>query len=277
MYKQIIKDNQQNVDLLNIKRVKFKNKLWNPINFDKISHVDTHSWFNIIKKESNNKINNLKFIKSEKLEVPSFKCKKIIIKPSIYQRKILLNWLNAYIKMKNETIKFLKTKSFNNEKLILNFKILRTKYLKDIKELVWENTQLQNYKNNTKINKHILDCAIKDVCTMYKSCLTNMENKNIKHFRIRYIKQTKPKKILKLETGLFSKKINGFCVTIPGEMKMNNNFDCKKIKHESTLQYNSYTNRFVLLVPKDIENEDNDVKNKLNIAIDPGIRPFLHP
>ena len=278
MYKKIKEDNQKNIDLLNIKRVKFKNELWTPNSFDKVTTIKTNSWFNISKKYKNIQSQDFDFIKSEKLDTPSFKCKKVIVKPSKFQTNVLLKWMESYVRMENETIKFLKMRQFNGEPIITNFKVIRTKYLKNIKEIIWNHTQLPNCEHNTKINKHILDNAIKDVCTMYKSCFANMKSNNIKHFRVRYIKQNKPKKIIKLESGLFSKKIKGFCVNVLGEIEMNgNDFDSKKIGHTCTLQYNSNINIFILYVPVDVKvNKNNETDNKLNIGIDPGITPFLN-
>lgn len=278
MYKKIRENNQQNIDLLNTKRAEFKNKLWNPISFDKVTDTKTNSWFDISEKYNHNCSHDFDFIKSDKLDVPTFKCKKVVVKPSKFQTDVLLKWMESYIRMENETIKFFKKRHFDHEPTITNFQVIRTKYLKGVKETIWKNTQLPNYKHNTKINKHILDEAIKDVCTMYKSCFANMKANNLKHFRVRYIKQNKPKKIIKLESRLFSKEIEGFCVSVIGEIEMNgDNFDSKNMKHTCTLQYNANRNNFTLYVPIDINEDINEEKNdKLNIGIDPGITPFLN-
>jgi hypothetical protein len=87
----------------------------------------------------------------------------------------------------------------------------------------------EQLSGETKINKHLLDEAIKHNVTMYKLCITNMKDKNIKDFRIRPLNKDKRRKNLIIESNLISKNKNGFCVSVLNEMKTENNFTPLKI------------------------------------------------
>ncbi len=126
---------------------------------------------------------------------------------------------------------------------------------------------------------HILDGAIKLACTSYKSAISNLRNKNIKHFRIRYLKQTKKSKILDVELQYFSKKYNSFCQNVLGKHMKTDGFDLSEIRtnslygHDCKLHYNINSNRFTLFIPikeKSLKNNKKDF-----ISIDPGVRTFI--
>ena len=165
--------------------------------------------------------------------------------------------------MYNQTIKFFKKQKTTNDKIKLNFMEIRTKYMKEIKENIYK---------TTGIPSHTLDYAIKDACTMYKSALTNIKNKNIKHFRLRYIKKNKCSKIIKLEKTSFSKNKKTFCKKLLGnEMKASKEFN---VTCDCTLQYKY--GKFILLSPIKIQKSKEKTKKYPTISIDPGIRtPYM--
>ena len=70
----------------------------------------------------------------------------------------------------------------NNEKRICDWKFIRTHKMIDVKKKITE---------QYKIPSNTVDGAFMDICRNFKSCLSNLKNKNIKHFNLRYIKQTK--------------------------------------------------------------------------------------
>jgi len=243
------------------------NEPWNSNTIKSYSFL-SHSWFDINVSVNKNKCfdEHYKF-DTEKLKPVTHKCIKQIIIPNIEQKKILLSWMDEYAKMYNDTLKVLKKLQYDNKKIILDFQTVRTEYMKNIKESILRTSQIPS---------HTLDYAIKDVCTSFKSAITNLRNKNIKHFRIRYLKQSKPQKILKLEQSAFGKNKKTFCPTVFGEkINTNNDTDFSDVECGATLLYNYRNNRFTLLKPTKVNMENNESKMYKYISLDPGIRTFL--
>ena len=300
------------------KVITYTDQIWIPKNIKKVKNKNSESWFDI--KETyytdKKKFPNIKNIKKNVDEY--IKCNKYQIIPNKKQKKILLRWLECYIKMYNETLRFIrkmeytnndaqfnkkrrtfnkkkrlfqerkrafnkiktlhdredrkllkmienfknnknkltinirkkridiirqkkeefnKTKKIYNKKLekygyykhifdkkekkfnaikkkhnkimkdFYNSKTLRTKYMKEIRNDIQKKSCIKD-DYNTRMLTHILDGAIKDVCTSYKSAFTNLRNGNIRHFKIRYIKQKKKKKVMSIGNENFSKKFN---------------------------------------------------------------------
>jgi hypothetical protein len=65
----------------------------------------------------------------------------------------------------------------NNEKRICDWKFIRTHKMIDVKKKITE---------QYKIPSNTVDGAFMDICRNFKSCLSNLKNKNIKHFNLRY-------------------------------------------------------------------------------------------
>jgi putative transposase len=224
------------------------------------NNINSNSWFSINKSPIDDI--NIKFINNNSTN-NIINCKKITILPNKKQTNILLNWMESYRKMYNETLVIIKKLIFEKNKNMFNFRYIRTKFMKKIK------TKLTN---KSKINSHILDGAIKLACVSYKSASTNLKNKNIKYFKIRPIKQNKKSKIIDLEKCYFFS--DGFCKRVLGKMKTTNNFDFSSINSDCKLHYNKLINRFTLLVPTQI-NCFKAYNNNKFISIDPGIKTFL--
>ena len=276
-----------------LEKILFNTKqFWFP-NKKKYSKIKSNSWFDIVQYNSDKKND----IFDAKINVPTIesiiKCEIIKIYPNELQRTLLITWMRSYNRMYNETIKLFKKTRFDKNKISLNWRNLRTKYLKNIKEKIKNESQIKHIKNNTKINGHVLDFAIQDACSKYKSCLTNLKNGNIKHFRLRYLKQNKKTLIMKIEKNFISAKKNTFCSTIFKDSfllkrqvnkkhllnKTDKNvnkieFNLKDIKKDFTIHYNQKTNEFFLLNPV----EDKSLKSHTNVetvGCDPGIRTFI--
>ena len=238
----------------------------NIIPFDELNNIEykkipTDSWFTIKKSKINKYINFEKQndnLNNDKI----IKCKKITILPTDDQQKVLLNWFESYRKCYNEAIYIIKQLIKENNKKALDFKYIRTKKMKFIKETLTK---------QTNINSHILDGAIKLACTSYKSAISNHKNGHIKHFRIRYIKQSKKSKIIDIEKCYFNS--DGFCIRSLGKMANNCNFNYDEINNDCKLHYNSLTKKFTLLVPYYEDCKENNNNNF--ISIDPGVKTFL--
>jgi len=221
----------------------------------------SNSWFNIDKTIINNEI-NIKFDANYQTNNTIIKCKKIIILPTLKQQQILLSWFESYRKMYNKTLLVIKQLIYDNNKSKFNFRYIRTNKIITIKE---------EFINETGINSHILDGAIKLACSSYKSANTNLKNKNIKNYRIRPIKQLKKSKIMDLEKCYFTS--GGFCKNSLGKMKTDCNFNFDDVDSDSKLHYNSINNKFTLLIP--IKESCKNIDNKDFISIDPGMKTFL--
>jgi len=271
---------------------KHSNKIWCPCNDCRLEKINTDSWFNFSKYENKEvQYNVLKFFeekkkktkkKDDKEEKINYKCLKINIKFNEEQKIIIHRWFNAYILMYNATLKLIKQRRANGEQTILDFKILRTYHLKDIKNEIIIKSQLPIDKD-TKIKTHILDTAIQLACANYKSALTNLRNGNIRHFRIRYWKIIKDFNILGIEPSYFNH--NTLCPKIFGNIECfynNEKFDLGLIgsvyKSECKILYERTINKYTLLVPDRIDNKNENKlfhQKKEFISLDPGIRTFM--
>ena len=280
------------MEVLRNKIMKYGKKLWKP---DKIKKkkIKSNSWFDVNIGKNNNKICSEKFqFERENLPSCKFKCKKIIILPTEQQKSILLKWFEISIKMYNATVKLLNTMRFNDKHINYDFKYVRTNYMLPIKEKLHSDSsvrinvekkcknKIKNVYKYIKINKHILDGAIKQACSSFKSALSNIVQKNIKHFRIRRIKQSKKQKIIHLEKGFFTN--DTFCSNALGKhVKTNDDSNFSDVQTDCTLLYDSLCNRFTLLVPVKIKRDKGKDKGKDKelyenvIGLDPGIRTFL--
>ena len=92
--------------------IKNKNKIWIPnYNDIKLKKIQSDSWFGI-KKYTNNKVNQTKinFKNNEKYESVIRNCIEVKLILNKYQDTIIQKWFNAYIKMYNETLKYIKNK-----------------------------------------------------------------------------------------------------------------------------------------------------------------------
>lgn len=257
---------------------KFGKKLWNPkINSYNNKTKKSNSWFDIkIHETKNNKVfKNFFKNKEKKCSIkPIISCDKIKLFLTPIQQIIILNWMNFYIQMYNQTLRFINESNFKHTQFSYNFRKLRTKFMKNAKQNLINKSDLGIEGLNTKIKSHMLDAAIKSVCTAFKSCFTNLKHGNIKHFRVRYIKLSKKRKILDIEKSFVSKKNNTLCESNLGSIILTEkNFDLKTIKTDFKIHYNAITNEFILLIPK----KNNIIKTtkKEFVSIDPGIRTFL--
>jgi transposase len=235
-----------------------------------ITHIDSHSWFsykqhiNDHEKFFEYKVNDVK--ESKITRADKYNCS-----TDPYQFNLLLRWMNDYRVMYNRTLKLFKNVRYHKSKIRLDFKRLRTDYLKD--DMIEIQNKYQNKKE--KINSHILTMAIQDACTSYKSCLTNLRNGNIKHFRLRYLKETKQNLILKVEKHMISKDKNTFCSSaFPNGFTFDNAFNLKNAGSAVMFHYNRATNKLSLF---NAIKENSTIKKAPDstVSLDPGVRDFL--
>lgn len=251
------------------KLFKIDNKL------NKQKDIETNSWFDFQQSDfvKNNEIKTSLKIKEQKEFIKAIE---IQLYPNKKQRAILQHWLNAYRQMYNKTIQLIKNRFENNKKTILSFKTLRTQYLKPKKQKIIDITNAPS---------HVLDGAIKLACANYKSALSNLKNKNISKFRIRYWRANKDQLCLDIEKTAF--KNHSFYIRklgkhikyktdfkIKNKNKGENNikFNLSHIMMDSRLIYNQITDAYLLYVPRSKLSQTS--KNSGIVGIDPGIRTF---
>jgi hypothetical protein len=83
-------------------------------------------------------------------------------------------------------------------------------------ELIKE-SQIKSIQSNTKIYTHIMDYAIKQLSTNINSVITNLNNGNIKKFRIKFWKHNRPSKTIEIEKQYI--KNQKVCFPILGNVK----------------------------------------------------------
>ena len=252
--------------------------IWYPPLSAVANNIDFNSWFYgqcLTNKNVSNVFDDYTYPKNKII-----KSYKIQIHPNINQSNILKQWSEDCINIYNKANQIIKDNIFIDKKIdvnmatkFINFQSLRTKYMINIKN---------ELRNKSNIPSHMLDYSIKLLCEMYKSAITNLKNKNISEFNIKDCPINKRRKNIVIETSMFSKKINGFCVTQLGEMifestdknSMLKNIDFKNIKNNCILQYDKIYNKYYLIIPREYESLSQGYKID-KCGIDGGIRSFI--
>ena len=227
---------------------------------------------NIIKK------NNLSF-KFDNLEPTIdnlFKTKIYQLLPNQTQKNILFNFFNAYTDMYNLTIKKIKTERMKQIKINKNsnLKYCEMTYKPNLTILKKEFT-IEKYKlqKKYKINLHMLDYAINDCLSMFKSLVSNQKNNHIKFAKLRYLKRNRPNKFIKIEKHICTN--NSFCSSILGNKlnicpNLNYKNECEKVY---IIKFDSKLNKFFLFRRIKIEIEKSNITD--TISIDPGVRTLI--
>ena len=178
---------------------------------------------------------------------------------------------------------FLKNKSYtiSANKIKINYQNIRTYALKDIRKIIMDNCKSNIINEDIKIKTHILDATIKLACANYQSAITNFENGNIKHFRIRYWKDKRNKRIIEIEQCYFSNgslcpsmKIFKNLIGYFKEGKKKIKFDFNNIDSTCKLQYDKKIKSYILHISNKIQCKKENLKLKNIIGIDLGLRTF---
>lgn len=255
------KRNHYKLELQN-KIEKYSNVLACPsIGLEKMD-TDSHSWFSI--KKSTFEDHSIKVKINSNFSDNVIKCQKVVIKFNNEQEKTILSWMRASKIMFNETIRYFKTQKFNEAKAITSFRKLRNDIFRN---------RIDEMSKKYNMPTHILVCSIQRACACLKSCLSNLKNGHIKHFRLRYIKEKHTTKILDIEGLYFSSKQNTFCKRFLGNYIDSDGYDLTSVTSDSKLHFNKKENRFTLLVPVKERVEVNN--NQHTVTLDPGLREFL--
>ena len=186
------------------------------------------------------------------------KCKQVILTPSDNAKNILLSFMEDYRCMYNIIVLYLNNQS--TDKPCYNFRKIRNLHTKE--------------KKKFKTPSHVLDGAIKLACASFKSALTNYKNGNIKHFKIKTLKQNKKSKVMDVEQCYFGGNEYIFKTFIKEKITNLEDYKYSEIKTDCKIHYNVKKDKFKLLVP--IKTEINELKGrKEQISIDMGERTFI--
>jgi len=197
--------------------------------------------------------------------------------PTPIQKNIMLGFCDAYICMYNVFVTHVKQIRKDKSQLEnnINLRYCDLNYeptISSLKKLFSNQKKFLSAKYS--INSHILDAAILDALAMFKSIVSNQKNGHVKNSRFRYLKKSKSKKIFKVEKEICQD--NSFCSSVIGKKldiypELNYKQDCKKIH---TIQYNSKTDKFILIKRDPIKILKFQVPNKV-ISIDPGEKTLI--
>jgi transposase len=282
-----------NNDIFNEQIIKHNNDL--PMFFNKNStNINTNSWFNINQNNAITNHNNIK-IKYKFKKEELIKCMKVKMIPTMEQKQIIHKWFDSCTKIYNETLNFINNKykftkyDINRTKIIdelnksknanvnnfYNFYSTR-KELREIKNNIQRESQLENIDKNTKIHIHTLDYSIKQLCSNIESAKSNLLNGNIKRFRLKYWRNNRCSKTIEIEKEYI--RNNKICPHIFGDIKYIYNkeeVDLINIDSNVKINYNSITDEYLLLIPIKTKNKEINNKTKNIISLDPGLRTFM--
>ena len=270
------------------------------------SDLDLNSWIKSKKYRFKTNKQQFNFIEPKKTltdikennKIYFYKCIKIIIYPSERDKIILQEMIKAYNKLYNMCIKYFNTCIYNKKILITelddilrmieydklnnthmikyyyicNYMTIRTHILNNDKINIMKEFKDKTGKN---INSHMLDDAIKCACAMLKSALSNLQSGHIKHFKLRYIKETKNTHVIGLEKTTINKDGNKICGSILNDIILNNSkFNYTSIKCDFKIHYNKLIDRYTLLIPQ-LEYKTNNTNENTYISCDPGYKTLL--
>ena len=263
------------------KRIKLFNK--NNINFKQvklINSVNTNITNNIDLIKNNDCLNlqSDNLIDGRTKKDVLVRTQRILLLPSVKQKKYLHEWMDSWIEMYNKVISTIK-----NERKKQSIKLNKTlKYnemnLNNLKlnKLKANLSPFKNYlKKKSKIDIHTLDYCINDVLIALKSSITNLNRYNSKKSKLRYIKKTKKSKIFKVENNKKSITKNSFFTSKLGNFlkaKPQINF---KNKNSSIMIIQYKNGKFYMLVKKKLTIKKHPIEKQKIISLDPGHKTFL--
>ena len=287
----VIKKREQFIKNFKVQLNENKNAL--PTKFHKTTkNIKTDSWFNI------NYNNKYKSIPTTNIDDKIYKCKfpkkimkskRVIMDLTTLQKDIINNWMAVYTKMYNGTLEFLQNKfpifkntitrkqmiEQRNHYQFTDYKNVRPNMITYRNKLIKE-SQLTHIKENTKISAHNINYAIIQLCNNIKVCHTNIIRGNMKTFRMKYLKHTRPSQTIDIELSAI--RNNKICYSTLGNIKYIYNgkdYVLPEINYGVKINYNKIKNEYSLLIPEtETPKAVGHTKNKI-VVLDPGLRTFM--
>ena len=245
-----------------------------------VNLVKSNSWFNITKRKNPDFENEYIPLVHHKYNYINTKI--IVLKLNNKQKTIMKLWLddaidvynltNKYIKdkLKIEEVEYKKRNGKNSTRMVctdfyelVNFRELRKTLKVELKVICEKN----------KLPKHQADYQVKHCVEMYKSAYSNLIGYHIERFNISDLCKDRRRKNMVIEPHNVSKVINTIFASIFDE-EIESNINLDIIKHNSVLQLDTLTDKFIIITPYKKKYEVELEQNK-QCGIDPGCRTFL--
>jgi IS605 OrfB family transposase len=261
--------------------------------------VETDSWFELKKY---NYLNSTKpIIKNvDELKQVTHKSKKVKMILTESHKQILQQWFKASTYIYNETLKYLFEKfpftksniirSILSDEMENNDKFLKKLYIrnqmKDIKTEIKNNFTviidkahtLNNKNMKCKIDIHTLDKTIFQLIENINTSKLNLLKNNIKRFRLKRWKYTRPSQTIGLEKVKFTGGIlcKSLFKNLPDIKYIYNKKEIiiDDITCDFKINYNSILNEYHLIIPENVNITQNTHTKKV-ISLDPGLRTFM--
>jgi len=229
------------------------NKLIYPTLLQVGNTIDSHSWFNIIKRNGKKRKKKKREFKYNYIQT-----NKIILYPTNKQKYILNIWLNECVHLYNLANKYIK----DNIKIKKDLNFIKIRKIMEF--------EIKNICSNNKLPKHVADYSIKHCVEMYKSGLSN--KKEFNKFTIKNLKTDRRKKNMVIENSAVSKKKNSIFISILGEIK--SSLPLSTIQQNSILQYDKIKKIYYIISPI-TTNKEKTIEHYEKCGIDIGVRTFM--
>jgi len=207
--------------------------------------------------------------KKKKRKTEIMGVRKYRLLPTNRQKVILTKWMNTSRYTYNQTIH-----KINNEKQKINFYNLRNKITPEKKILPTKKWILDTPKD-------IRANAVQEAVTAYKSAFSNLKNKNIKYFKVRYRSKkhnlcnqiTIQKSAIKL-LSTSKKGLKVYSSYLNGSLRIKND-TIDKINHDIKIVHYKDCNQWYICVPRKSK-LTTVLENQGSVAsIDPGDKTLL--
>jgi len=251
---------------------RFKVDKWDlttlPINNNKYEKLDLNMGFPV---KTNDTTDSPYYRKVKDSELVRAKIVNLYLEPDIAAK--LMQWAIIYRYIYNLSIGYMYKNGFTKNNMNIN--VFRTIIKPTITQEMLKLIDMYDYPS------HVIDSPFRDLLKNFKTASANHKAGNIKHFKLRRIKDKCKRYTLNLDSQYFGKKGNR--ITGLGEVRSSEpikviralNKECK-IQIQVVDQHMPERNKFIIIVPK-----TTDRKVKLIprteprvVALDPGQRTF---
>lgn len=192
--------------------------------------------------------------------------------PSKEQKKILIKWTHTYRSVYNKTLELIE--KYNEPK---NFYSIRNKIVPK-KNIDKDKQWLLETPKDIRAN------SIKEAIKNYKSCFSNLKNKNIKFFKMKYKQKKEKKRVFTIPKTAIKQKdernvlIYSTYIKEPIKLRKDKYLKTNKLFKYDGINIVSYDfNKWYIQIPIEcvVSKRDNQaIKTRHICALDPGVKSF---